>query len=287
MAASDKSANKCVEARNKETEKKMKEAKITLWGAGTARTIRPIWMAEEMGIAYELKPIGPRTGETQTPEYTQMTRKQKVPFMQSDEVSLSESLAICRYMQMIFAPGALYVPEDTATRAKEDEWCLYVYGELDETSLYVMRRHYDLADIYGEAPQAVGVARAYLQRHFAVIDAHLAAHETLLPSGFGLADIMLMSCLDWAVFYGEDLPKDVGAYRKRHAARPAYKKAMAINYANLPEVLDGTAWGNKSSGSDQHGVGTGIDHDVGRPGRGGHQNRALSWRTGAPYGGPA
>ena len=52
---------------------------------------------------------------------------------------------------------------------------------------------------------------------------------------------MLMSCLDWAVFYGEDLPEDVGAYRKRHAARPAYKKAMAINYANLPEVLDGTA----------------------------------------------
>ena len=48
---------------------------------------------------YELKPIGPRTGETQTPEYTQMTRKQKVPFMQSDEVSLSESLrfaAICK-----------------------------------------------------------------------------------------------------------------------------------------------------------------------------------------------
>ena len=219
----------------------MKEAKITLWGAGTARTIRPIWMAEEMGITYELKPIGPRTGETQTPEYTQMTRKQKVPFMQSDEVSLSESLAICRYMQMIFAPGALNVPEDTATRAKEDEWCLYVYGELDETSLYVMRRHYDLTDIYGRAPQAVVVARAYLQRHFAVIDTHLSAHETLLPSGFGLADIMLMSCLDWAVFYGEDLPKHVGAYRKRHAARPAYKKAMAINYANLPEVLDGTA----------------------------------------------
>ncbi len=219
----------------------MKEAKIILWGAGTARTIRPIWMAEEMSIAYELKPIGPRTGETQTPEYTQMTSKQKVPFMQLNEVSLSESLAICRYLQANFPHGGLYVPEDSTTRAKEDEWCLYVYGELDETSLYVMRRHYDLADIYGEAPQAVDVARAYLQRHFAVIGAHLAEHETLLPSGFGLADIMLMSCLDWAVFYGEDLPKDVGAYRERHAARPAYKKAMAINYANLPEVLDGTA----------------------------------------------
>ena len=219
----------------------MSEADITLWGAGTARTLRPIWMAEEMGVAYTLKPIGPRTGETQTPEYTQMTRKQKVPFMQSADVNLSESLAICRYLQASFAPGALQVPADAATRAKEDEWCCYIYGELDETSLYVMRRHYDLTDIYGEAPQAVDGCRAYLQRHFTVIDVHLGARETLLPSGFGLADIMLMSCLDWAVFYGEDLPQHMQAYRKRHAARPAYKKAMAINYANLPEVLDGTA----------------------------------------------
>lgn len=219
----------------------MGENKLTLWGAGTARTIRPIWMAEEMGIAYALEPIGPRTGETQTPDYTALTRKQKVPFMQSAEINLSESLAICRYMQTRFAPGALYVPEDAAMRAKEDEWCCYIYGELDETSLYVMRRHYDLTEIYGAAEQAVNTCRAYLQRHFTVIEAHLTSHETLLPAGFGLADIMLMSCLDWAVFYGEDLPNAMLAYRKRHSARPAYKKAMAINYANLPEVLDGTA----------------------------------------------
>ena len=103
-----------------------------------------------------------------------------------------------------------------------------------------MRRHYDLTDIYGEAPQ-VSVCRAYLQRHFAVIDAHLSEHETLLPSGFGLADIMLMSCLDWAAFYKEKRPEHIQAYRERHASRPASKKAMAINYANLPEVLDGTA----------------------------------------------
>ena len=103
-----------------------------------------------------------------------------------------------------------------------------------------MRRHYDLTDIYGEAPQAVVWPRL-LQRHFAVIDAHLSAHETLLPSGFGLADIMLMSCLDWAAFYKENLPEHIQAYRERHASRPAYKKAMAINYANLPGVLDGTA----------------------------------------------
>ena len=41
---------------------------IILWGSGTARTFRPIWMAEELGLSYVLKPIGPRTGETQTKE---------------------------------------------------------------------------------------------------------------------------------------------------------------------------------------------------------------------------
>ena len=42
---------------------------IILWGSGTARTLRPIWMAEELGLSYVLKPIGPRTGETQTKEF--------------------------------------------------------------------------------------------------------------------------------------------------------------------------------------------------------------------------
>ena len=39
---------------------------LTLWGAGTARTLRPIWVAEELGLEYRLEPIGPRTGETKT-----------------------------------------------------------------------------------------------------------------------------------------------------------------------------------------------------------------------------
>lgn len=217
---------------------------ITLWGAGTARTLRPIWVAEELGLDYHLRPIGPRTGETQTAEFTQLTRKQKIPFMQDGKLGLSESLAICRYLQHTYPGKALAIPQDAAVRAKEDEWCCYIYGELDETALYVMRRHYDLTDIYGEAPKAVQTCRAYLQRHLAVTDAHLESHKTLLQSGFGLADIMLVSCLDWALFYGEDLPPNTAAYRDRIAERPAYAKAMKINYADLTattEVRDGTA----------------------------------------------
>jgi len=88
-----------------------------------------------------------------------------------------------------------------------------------------------------------------LQRHFEVIDAHLAQANTVLPGGFGLADIMLVSCLDWAMFYEMDLPKHMAAYRERIAQRPAYQKAMGINYAALMAAAAKKAKQEESDGA--------------------------------------
>ena len=63
-----------------------------------------------------------------------------------------------------------------------------------------------------------------------------------MPQGFSLPDLLLMSCLDWAIFYGVELPGAVAAYRDRIAERPAYLKAMQINYPELfGELINGTA----------------------------------------------
>ena len=64
-------------------------------------------------------------------------------------------------------------PQTPKDLAREDEWCSFVYGELDETCLYVMRRHYDLTDIYGAAPNVVKSCREYLERQFRVIEPYL------------------------------------------------------------------------------------------------------------------
>jgi glutathione S-transferase len=45
---------------------------LTLWGVGTSRTIRPHWAMHELGLSYKVRPIGPRTGETKTAEYTRL-----------------------------------------------------------------------------------------------------------------------------------------------------------------------------------------------------------------------
>ena len=209
----------------------MQQRPIQLWGAGTSRTFRPLWVVEELGLSYELFGIGPRTGETQTDEYTQLNPKQKIPFMQDQHMGLSESVAICRYLIARYgSTDTIAPPQGLQAQAREDEWVSYVYGELDETALYVMRRHGDLSTIYGEAPVAVASAQSYAQRHLGVIAEYLHDKASVLEQGFGLADVMLVSCLDWAVNYGLAVPDSLIRYRDNHRQRPAYQRAYATNY---------------------------------------------------------
>ena len=74
-------------------------------------------------------------------------------------------MAICRYLLNAYPNGEVYLPDTTVARAKDDEWCCYIFGEIDETSLYVMRRHGDLGEIYGASEETVAAAAGYLKRH--------------------------------------------------------------------------------------------------------------------------
>lgn len=203
---------------------------IILWGAGTSRTMRPIWVAEELGLAYTLKPIGPRTGETQSEEYSNLNPKQKIPFCEDGTIKLSESVAISRHLIRKYGnTETLQPPTSIEDQAKEDEWLSFVYGELDETSLYVMRRHGALASIYGEAPKAIEAAENYVLRMLAVVATQLSERPFLVNDSFSLPDLFLMTCLNWVDNYGISMPQVLKDYQSRIAARPAYLKAKSIN----------------------------------------------------------
>jgi glutathione S-transferase len=192
--------------------------------------MRPIWVAEELGVPYLLKPIGPRTGETQSPEYTRLSPKQKIPLLIDGSLHLSESVAICRYLIENYPAEAIKFPTTAVDRAREDEWCCYLYGELDETSLYVMRRHGDLGQIYGAAPAVVSAAAAYATRQLNVIAIQMQDREFVMDFGFGLADVLLTSCLDWSVAYDIELPGGLEDYRLNISKREAFRRAVSINY---------------------------------------------------------
>jgi glutathione S-transferase len=110
-----------------------------LWGAGTSRTIRPHWALHELGLDFELRPILPRTGETQTAEFTALSARQKIPLLQDNGLILTESAAIVVYLSDAYAqPHNRLMPIDPRARAQCLEWCFFVISELDATSLYVI-----------------------------------------------------------------------------------------------------------------------------------------------------
>ena len=60
--------------------------RLVLWGVGTSRTLRAHWALHELDLDYECRPILPRTGETQTQEYTELNPRQKIPLLQDGEL---------------------------------------------------------------------------------------------------------------------------------------------------------------------------------------------------------
>jgi glutathione S-transferase len=208
----------------------MNETQVILWGVGTSRTIRPIWVAEELELSYVVKSIGPRTGETQTDAFTKINPKQKIPLLQDNDFYISESPAICRYLINQYGTAKnITSPISAKEKAREDEWLSFIYGELDETSLYVIRRHGALASIYGEANNAIEAAKSYFLKHVSVAEHHLKDRQFLIQDKFGIADIFLTTCLVWAEGCQIELSQILREYLCSMTERPGYKSARIKN----------------------------------------------------------
>ena len=203
-----------------------------LWGVGTPRTMRAHWMLHELDLAYESRPIGSRTGETQTPEYTRLNPSQKIPVLQDGDFVLSESAAIVNYLAQTYgASRNLSLPANTKERARYDQWCFFVMMELDADTLYVIRRHEGLKELYGEAPNAVKAARDCFRIQVQAAAQRLAlTGPYVLGERFSGADVLLTTCLTGAVRGQIELPDTLYEYMKRCTARDAYRLAEAANH---------------------------------------------------------
>ncbi|MCY3965332.1 MAG: glutathione S-transferase family protein [Acidobacteria bacterium] len=221
------------------TVEQTRDARMVLWGCSTSRTLRAHWALAELELDYEHRPIGPRTGETQTDEFTRLNPRQKIPLLQDGDLVLAESAAIVNYLAAEYGqPDGLIPDAGTEARARYDQWSFFVMMELDAHTLYVIRKHRDLAYLYGEAPAAIQTASEGFAKQSAVAELEFAdGREFLLGDRFTSVDILLGSCLDWAVAYGEPIGPRLSAYRDRLNSRPAYLHAVQANFFTRPELL--------------------------------------------------
>ncbi len=209
-----------------------------LWGVGTSRTMRPHWAFHELDLDFECRPISASSGETRTSEFTALTARQKIPLLQDGDFTIGESAAIVAYLSRAYGrPGHSLIPEEQSQQAKWLEWCFFIVTELDSTSLYVMRRHgtnKGLAHIYGEAPEVVSKAGEYFREQLRHVEVALNdGRSYLMGDQFTTADILLTTCLTWAVDYGVGISDVAVPYLERIESREGYQAASQANFANI------------------------------------------------------
>jgi glutathione S-transferase len=151
--------------------------------------------------------------------------------LEDGDFKIAESPAIAAYLSNTYGTreNAL-IPADQREYATWLEWCFYAATELDATSLYVMRRHGDLKHIYGAAPVALEGAAAYFATQLRHAEQALRdGRSFLVGDRLTTADILLTTCLAWAVSYRVPITPACQAYLERITSRPAYGASLAAN----------------------------------------------------------
>jgi glutathione S-transferase len=208
----------------------MSENRI-LWGVGTSRTIRAHWALIELNLSYKTEIIRTRTTDTETAAFKSVNPRQKIPVLQDGTLTMGESAAIVTYLAEGYSTEQVsLIPDNPKARAKYFEWMSFICMELDATSLYVLRRHWSLPEIYGDSPIANKASEEYFNRMITAADKlKNPKQKYLLETGFSGVDILMTTTLKWAIDYNQKIPNDFMEYLDHMVNRPGYIAALEAN----------------------------------------------------------
>ena len=200
---------------------------ITLYHCDGARSFRPLWMLEEMGLAYELKklPFPPRVFAK---DYLALNPLGTIPLMIDGDVKMTESSGICHYLGTKYGPTPLILGLDEPAYGTFLNWMYFSDATLTFPQTLVLR-YSRLEPEERRSPQvATDYAKWFLGRLRAV-EAATAKAETLAANRFTAADIVVGYALLLAdrIGLGKDFGPNVGAYWQRLQQRDGYKSALA------------------------------------------------------------
>jgi len=199
----------------------------TVYHAKNTRSMRVLWVLEELGMTAEIKslPFPPRKHQ---PDYLAVNLTGTVPTLVDGSVRLTESMAICEYLAARHHSPLLVEPGDPA-RIEFVQWLWYGESTLMTplsrlaTVSRLERKGPDIDAVMEDARGNVGVRLTGLERR-------LEGRDFLVAGRLTLADISAGYPLHLVGLFGIDqlLGPRTAAYRERLRSRPAYQRAEAV-----------------------------------------------------------
>ena len=202
---------------------------ITVFGEG--RGFRVVWLLEEMGLAYRLRPVDLLAGVENDPEFLAINPAGFIPAIQDGDVTMVESIAIMEYLMARHGPTPLAPdPHDRTFPAYQQFLHLGEAGLAASIYFVVVSRH-----LAPEAERQNWGARKALEvfeSRRGLVTRQLARAPYLAGETFTAADISVTYALELARRSGGVvLDEAEQAYLARTRGREAYKRAMETCHA--------------------------------------------------------
>jgi len=201
---------------------------IKLFHASRTRSVRVIWLLEELGVPYELKTMSFTQDQLKSPEYLSINPTGKLPAIQDGELSMYESGAIVEYILEKYGKGQLAPAPGSRDRGLFLQWLHFA----EATALPPVgdiARHMMFLPEAERIPAVVADGRTRATGILAAVEKELAGKQYLLGDTFTAADIMMgysLTLMKWFGLIGDAHP-NVAAYLGRLEQRPAYQKAIS------------------------------------------------------------
>lgn len=207
---------------------------IELWYWPTPNGWKISIALEEMGLAYEMKPVNIGVGEQFQPDFQAISPNGRMPAIVDPDgpggepISIFESGAILQYLGL--KSGKFY-PTDPRAKAEVDQWLFWQVGGLGPMAGQTHHfRQYAPALIKDQRQIAYGVSRYTNETHrlYGVLNRRLADRD-FVAGDYSIAD---MACWPWLLpeAQGQDLADfpNLRAWVERVGARPGVVAGKAV-----------------------------------------------------------
>ena len=201
---------------------------MKLYHAAKSRSVRVLWLLEELGLDYEIVKMSFDPASLQSADYLKINPFGKVPVLVDGAVTMSESVAIVEYILNRYADGRLEPDHDSPEYGKYLQWLHF--GESTMMGpVAQMASHAVFLPEEQRSPAILEQGKKTWSHYLDILDKELADKDYLCGDEFTAADIVIGYTLFIVKLFKLDpggFP-NIDAYYERLSSRPAFQKAVA------------------------------------------------------------
>jgi len=171
----------------------------------------------EKGLAFETVTLDLDTAQNLAAEFARLSLTQRVPTLVQGDFALSESSAICEYLDETYPEIPVY-PTEPKQRARARQVQAWLRSDLQA----IRQERSTLVVFYAQKmPPMSPAGEAAAHKLIQMAQALLAGNPAYLFGAWSIADVDLAVMLNRLILNGDNVPTELVAYAQRQWQRPS------------------------------------------------------------------